>query len=140
VSATYTRSFLVELLTATHDFSADTLKCALFDGTTMLDSLTTVYSAADGELASGSGYVAGGNTIAVSTGFPKFEAGGAVRFESTTWPFTNQFRVKYALIYNASKANRSVLVIDLGRGTYSGQFTISFPATVAPTIFLAGTA
>jgi hypothetical protein len=55
-----------------------------------------------------------------------------VSFANTAWASAS-FTVRGALIYNASKANRSVAVLDFGADkTVSNQtFTIQFPAANA---------
>jgi hypothetical protein len=137
VSSTYTQSFLVELLRGVHDFSSDTFKLALFDGSVPMDSATTVYSAT-GEVTAGNGYTAGGTAMTITATYPKFEGGGAVRFGDVSWTFAANKTVRYALIYNSSKANRAVLIIDMGTGLYRSTFTVSFPLSVTPTVFIAG--
>lgn len=124
-------SFKLELLSATHDFSSDTFKLALYTSAATLNADTTAYSATDE--ASGTGYVAGGETATVaSTG----SASGAayVDFSDVTWSSAT-FSARGALLYNSSKSNRAVAVFDFGetKSVAGGNFTVQFPAAGADT-------
>lgn len=117
-------SFKLELLTATHNFSTDTFKLALYTDAADLSAATTAYSAT-GEVSGGS-YVAGGVTLTV---VPPTSAGTTAfaNFADTSVPFTGTARG--ALVYNASKANRAVIVLDFGANKVaSGALPIDFPA------------
>ncbi len=130
------QSFLLEQLLAIHDFSADTIKLALFDGTAGLDDETTAYSTT-GEIATGGGYTAGGNALTLTSGYPQIEAkAGAVRFQETTWMFTLEKTIQQALLYNSSKANRAIIVLSLpSQLQHIGEFKIQFPLAANPIVF-----
>jgi VCBS repeat-containing protein len=76
----------------------------------------------------GTGYTAGGNTLtgaSVSlTGTTAF-----VDFTDTTWT-TATITARGALIYNSSKSNKAVAVLDFGsdKTSTAGSFTVQFPA------------
>lgn len=129
---TQTTSFKAECWQAIHDLLTDTLKVALYTGAATMDASTTAYSATD-EIT-GSGYSAGGLTL---TGVTLGTSGYTVfcSFANPTW--TGALTARYALIYNASKANRSVAVLDFGADKTSvNTFTITLPANTATTALL----
>lgn len=140
IAQTTTTSFRVELFQAIHNFgptSADTFKIALYTGAASIGPATEAYTAV-GE-ASGTGYTAGGNTLTISQS-PTWAYGPApdqiptayISFANTSWANAS-FTARGALIYNASKGNRSVAVLDFGGDkTVSGTtFTVQFPAASA---------
>ena len=67
---TVTTSCKIELLQAVHNFgptSPNTFKIALFTAAADLSASTTVYTAGmTGQVANGSGYTTGGNTLVIS--------------------------------------------------------------------------
>ena len=83
ISQAMCTSFKVELLGGTHDLDTDTIKIALYTSSATLGASTTTYSSTN-EVASGSGYTTGGNTLAgasiTSSGTTAF-----VDFTDTTW-------------------------------------------------------
>lgn len=134
-----TRSCKLELLKAIHDFSTDTFKMALYTSAAQLSELTTAYTTT-GEVV-GAGYTAGGNVIAVDAGYPLTDevSGQAwVRFTDVEW-LAATFSARGALIYNASKANRSVRVISFGvdASPVNGPFEFETPLTQPPLVILA---
>lgn len=122
---TQTTSFKAELYEGIHDLIDDTIKIALFNGNADLVASTTVYST--NEEVTGTGYTAGGNTL---TGATVRSSGTTayVSFDNTAWSSAS-FTCRGALIYNASKANRSVAVLNFGsdKTVENGTFTIEFP-------------
>jgi hypothetical protein len=138
MSHTYTASFLVELVNGTHDLDTDVLKMALFTDAVTLSKTTTAYSTS-GE-ASGTGYTAGGATMTLTSGYPQAGATDNTydfRFEDVEWTSAT-FTARQALIYNSSKSNRSILVLDFGRNrqAVSDTFAVRFPLTLPPIIRL----
>lgn len=129
---TQTTSFKAECWQAIHDLLTDTLQIALYTGAATMDASTTAYSTTD-EIT-GSGYTAGGATLTgVTLGTAGYTA--FVSFTNPTW--TGALTARYALIYNASKANRSVAVLDFGADKTSvNTFTITLPANTATTALL----
>lgn len=122
---TQTTSFKAELYEGIHDLIDDTIKIALFTATADLLASTTVYSS-DQEV-SGTGYTAGGNTL---TGATVRSSGNTayVSFDNTSWTSAS-FTCRGALIYNASKANRSIAILNFGsdKTVTNGIFEIEFP-------------
>jgi expansin (peptidoglycan-binding protein) len=103
-------SFKSELISGTHAFSTDTFKCALYASTADLNNTTTVYTAT-GE-ATGSGYSAGGITL----------TGVTISTDNQTtyvdWADVSlagmTVTARGAMIYNSSKSNKAVLILDFG--------------------------
>lgn len=125
---TLTTSFKQEVLLGVHDLDTDTLKMALFLATADLGAATTVYSTANEVV--GTGYVAGGNTL---TGVTVLTSGTTayVDFADSTWNPAS-FTARGALIYNASKGNKSIAVLDFGSDkTATTSFTVQMPANTA---------
>lgn len=120
-------SFKVELLQGVHDFTPDTgdvFKLALYPESANLNALTTVYSSV-GEVVA-VGYSAGGVTLTQTT--PTSDGTTALlSFANLSIPAT--LSAGGAMVYNSSKANRAVLVMDFGgpRFSASGVFGITFP-------------
>jgi hypothetical protein len=131
VSSTQTTSFKKECWQGVHDLDNDTLKIALYSK--LLDSTVTAYTPTDE--VSGSGYLAGGAEIAgvvVSTDLDE----AVVDADNTTVTGMG-LSVRSGLIYNASKGNRSVAVIDFGAdaGTVNNP-TITWPTPTAGTALI----
>jgi hypothetical protein len=125
ITQTATTSFKADLLKAVHDFNTDTFKLALYVATADLGANTTVYGTA-GE-TSGTGYVAGGNTL---TGVSVNDA-GFVNFTNTSWN-PAVFTARGALIYNSTKGNKAVAVLDFGSDkTATNTFLVQMPANTA---------
>jgi hypothetical protein len=126
---TQTTSFKAELYQAIHDLTTDTLKVALYTGDATLNESTTAYSTTN-EIT-GTGYTAGGVTITgVSVNSSGYTA--YVSFNNPSWASAS-FTARAALIYNSSKAGRSIAVLDFGGDkTVSGNtFTIMLPTNNA---------
>lgn len=134
-----TASFKAELLQGLHDFAAstgDTFKIALYSDTANLSSATLIYTSSNE--VSGTGYTAGGATL-TNLGITLSGTTAYTSWDEVSWPGA-VFTAAGALVYNASKANRSVLVLNFG-GAYASDgskpFTVTFPAntsTTAPVI------
>lgn len=106
-------SFKKECLLGIHDFSADTIKVALFTSVASLGPTTTAYSTTNE--ATGLNWPAGGTEISARDGYPAITREGyaVVAFENAiVQDVTVTFRA--VLIYNSSKANRAIAVLDRG--------------------------
>jgi hypothetical protein len=129
---TQTTSFKKELYQAIHDLSTDTIKIALYTGNASLDSSTTVYSSTNEVVASG--YTAGGQ---VMTGVSISSSGYVAYASWNNVSWTSSLTARCALIYNASKGNKSVAVLDFGSDkTSTGTFTITMPANTSTTALI----
>lgn len=134
---TQTTSFKAELYQGVHDLLTDTLKIALFTANADLNETTTVYSTSN-ELPTANGYTAGGKVI---TGVTVNTSGytAYVNFDNVVWN-PAAFTARCALIYNSSKGNKSVAVLDFGSDkTCSGTFTIQLPVNSATTALIRST-
>ena len=131
ISAGLTNSFKEQLLLGVHDFSVDTLKIALYTANAVLGPDTLVYSAI--EEVSGPGYAVGGEVltnVTVSLSVPQGVA--FVSFDNPTWNAAT-FATRGALIYNASKADKSIAVLNFGidQAMLNQQFQIQLPTNNA---------
>jgi hypothetical protein len=129
-------SFKQEILDGIHD-AADEYKIALFTSGANLDAKTANYDGQAGEVASG-GYAKGGRPLAGrKTGL----AGNIafVTFENPRW-LNATFTARGALIYNASKQNRAVAVVDFGQDhtCTNGTFVVTLPDEGANAIVSVG--
>lgn len=129
ITAAVCNSYKSEILTGTH-VAADTYKIALYPSTATLSDATTAYSAT-GEVT-GAGYTAGGATLA---GFSVTTDTGTAVLDFTTDPTwaSSTITARGALIYNSTKANKAVCVLDFGSDITStaGTFTVQLPAATA---------
>lgn len=126
-----TVSCLAEMARAIHDFTAatgDTFNLALYVATASLGPGTTVYTTTN-EVATALGYTAGGTALTNVTPL----AGDAGAYWTFTSPVTwspGTFTARAGLIYNSSKANRAVAVLDFGAdktGSALNGFSVTFP-------------
>ena len=130
ISQAMCTSFKVELLGGTHDLDTDTIKIALFTSSATLGASTTTYSSTN-EVANGNGYTTGGNTLTgasiTSSGTTAF-----VDFADSTWTSAS-FTARGALIYNSSKADRAIAVLDFrsDKTSTNGDFVVQFPTADA---------
>ena len=130
-------SFLLELAQAIHDFTSDEIKVALYVDTADLGASTTVYSSDDE--ASGSGYTAGGVVATVREGYPQVVGHALeVRFDLIEWESAT-LTYRGALVYNATKDNRAIAVLDRGmsKTVTNGTITISDFAPLMPLVRIA---
>jgi len=129
---TQTTSFKKELYQAIHDLSTDTIKVALYTALADLNADTTVYTTTNE--VSGTGYTAGGQ---VMTGVAISSSGytAYANWDNVVW--TAALTARCALIYNASKGNKSVAVLDFGSDkTSATTFTITMPANTSTTALI----
>jgi len=129
---TQTTSFKTECWQAIHDLTTDTIKMALYTNLASLDESTTVYTT-DEEIV-GTGYTAGGQTLTgaliSSSGYTAYAT-----FDNPSW--SGALTARYALIYNSSKSNKSIAVLDFGADkTSTTTFTVTLPANTATAALL----
>lgn len=122
-------SFKTEIMGGVHDLDTDVIKIALYTSAASLDATTTAYTSVNE--TTGTGYVAGGNTLAGAT----ISASGTtaiVTFSTSTWTGAT-FVTRGALIYNSSQGNKAIAVLDFGgdQTVSSGDFAVIFPAATA---------
>lgn len=120
---TQTTSFKAELYEGIHDLTTDVLKIALYTASANLNESTTEYSSSNE--VTGTGYVAGGvamtGVTVNSSGFTAY-----VGFDNVV--FGAAVTARCALIYNSSKADRAIAVLDFGSDKTSANFTITMPS------------
>jgi hypothetical protein len=126
-------SFKQESWLAIHDLDTDTLKMALYTSAASLGADTTAYTLT-GE-TSGTGYTAGGeiltNVQVLLSGTTAY-----VTFDNPAWPGSS-FVARGALIYNSTKADRAIAVLDFGADKTAGpNFTVQLPAASATTALI----
>ncbi len=135
-----TNSFKQEMLQMGQNLATDTLKMALYTAFSDIGQLTTVYTT-DNEVATGNGYTAGGVTMTgatISTETTGPNAGTVyVDFNDVSWPGAN-FTARGALIYNVTRANKSVAVLDFGsdKTFTSTNNTVTMPPNTATTALI----
>jgi hypothetical protein len=125
---TQTTSFKAELYQGIHDLTTDVIKIALYDGNANLNADTTAYSTSNEIVATG--YAAGGE---IMTGITVNTSGytAYVNFDNVVWN-PGAFTARCALIYNSSKSDKSIAVLDFGSDkTTTSTFTITMPANTA---------
>lgn len=117
-----------EMALGTHNFAVagDVFKIALYTATSSIGPSTTVYSATDEVV--GTGYVAGGATltnVAPVAGTTAAYWG----FANASWA-SSTLTARGALIYNTSKSNKAVAVLDFGADKTSSNstFLVTMPA------------
>ena len=123
---TQTTSFKTQLYTGVHNLSTDTLKIALYTANADLNEATTVYTTT--AEVTGTGYVAGG---VVLTGITINSSGSTAYVDFADVVFNASVTARCALIYNVTKGNKSIAVLDFGSDKTSTNFTITMPANTA---------
>lgn len=124
-------SFKQELAQGVHNFSAvggDAFKLALYTSAATLGATTTVYTSAGEVPTSGTNYPLGGialTNVGVATS-------GVIAYLSFVSPavFTGvTLTCRGALIYNSSKSNKAVCVLDFGDdiSTLGQNLNVTFP-------------
>lgn len=128
---TQTTSFKAELYEGVHNLLVDTLRIALFTANANLNAGTTAYSTTNE--VTGGGYPPGG---VVLTGVTINSDGYTAYVNFNNAAFGAAVTARCALIYNASKADRSVAVLDFGSDKTSSSFIITMPANTAATALI----
>ena len=141
ITSAICNSFKVEILTATHNFTAssgNTFNLALYTSSATINKSTTAYASTN-EIAntSGSSYSAKGKALTSVT--PVLSSDTAVcDFANISWTSAT-FTANGCLIFNDSAdSDESVCTIAFGgdKTVTSGTFTIEFPAASAGTAII----
>ncbi len=118
-------SFKTDIFTGVHT-STDVYKMALYTSAATMDKTTAAYSTTNEVV--GTGYTAGGTTM---SGFAVTLSGDTSVMDWTTDPSwtTATITARGALIYNSSKSNKAMYVIDFGadKTSTAGTFTVQLP-------------
>tara|TARA_S200002703_G_C3787114_1_gene242737 strand:- start:578 stop:1024 length:447 start_codon:yes stop_codon:yes gene_type:complete len=141
-SSAVANSFKQEVLVGTHNFTAssgDTFNLALYTNSASIDASTTAYSTGlSGQVsASGTGYTTGGKPLVSAT--PTLDGSVAIcDFTSAVSWAAATITARGCLIYNTSKSDKAVCVLNFGgdKTATAGTFTIEFPAPAAATAII----
>jgi len=133
-------SFRQEVFEGVHNFASvggDVFKIALYTNSAQLGATTTVYSSAGEVVASGyttTGEVLNGQTVVVTQ--PQTGPQTYITFDNASWPA--DIVARGALIYNSSKGDKAVMVLDFGLDVSStdGVFTVQMPVAGPNTALL----
>lgn len=122
-------SFKLEILDGVH-LAADTYKIALYTSSATLSKSTTVYTTT-GEVAAGGGYTAGGQNLSGRSAALDGDT-AVLDFADAQWA-ASTITARSALIYNSTRSNKAVAVLDFGSDIVStnGNFNVVFPAATA---------
>lgn len=133
-----TNSFRSEMLQGIHDLATDTLKLALYTSLADLYPTTTAYTST-GEVST-SGYPAGGLVLAgvtIATGPASTTQPSVVYVNFDNLVFPAAITARGAMIYNLTKADRSIAILDFGADkTMSPVFTVQMPVASPTTALL----
>lgn len=131
-----TNSFKQEMLQAGQNLATDTLKMALYTAFSDIGQLTTAYTTSNE--VTGTGYTAGGVAVTGATISTDTQTGTVyVNFDNVSWPGAS-FTARGALIYNVTRSNKSVAVLDFGsdKTFTSSNNTVTMPANTATTALI----
>ena len=134
-----TNSFKQEMIQAGQNLATDTLKMALYTAFSDIGQLTTVYTTTNE--VTGTGYTAGGvvmTGVTISTQTTGPDAGTVyVDFNNVSWPGAS-FTARGALIYNVTRSNKSVAVLDFGSDKIfsSVSNTVTMPENTVTTALI----
>jgi hypothetical protein len=128
IEQTVTTSFKQDILQALQDLSSDVIFMALYTGSANIGAETTVYSSTNEVV--GTGYSAGGKlcqNVSINTSGTTVY----ISFDNLLWS-PAFFTCRGALIYNQTKGNKSIAVLNFGSDkTCTGSFTVTLPADTA---------
>ena len=122
-----TTSFKVNMVNGTQNLASDTLYMALYTGLATLGPETTAYTTT--YEASGAGYTAGGQSLSNVTVNSTSNGIVYVSFSNVVWN-SIQITTRGALIYNSTKSNASIAVLDFGSDkiqTANNTFSVLLP-------------
>jgi hypothetical protein len=125
ITSAVCNSFKQELFGGVHDLDTDVIKMALYTSAATLGATATVYTTSNEVV--GVGYTAGGNTLTGAT----ISLDGSVAivdFSDTTWSSAT-ITARGAMIYNSSKSNKAIAVIDFAadKTSTNGLFVVQMP-------------
>jgi len=138
ITQTLTDTFLQDCLDGGHNLGngGNTLKIALYTSSASLGATTSAYTTSNE--VSGTGYTAGGATL--SSQAVAFDSSNNVAYFDAADPAftTATITARGALIYNNSKSNASIAVLDFGSDFTStaGTFTIQLPSAAHNTAII----
>ena len=131
-------------LLGTFEPQVDDIKIALYTNNATLDATTTVYTApvnpaspTTGEVSNtGTNYATGGKIL---QGYAVSSASGVawLTFNTISW-LSATFIARGALIYDSSKGNQAIAVLDFGadKTVVAGTFTVQMPVASSTTALI----
>ena len=131
-----TNSFKQDMLQAGQDIITDILYMALYTAFSDIGQQTTEYTPSNEVV--GTGYFPGGELVTGATISTDVQTGTVyVNFDNVSWPGAN-FTARGALIYNVTRSNKSVAVLDFGSDKIftSTNNTVTMPANTATTALI----
>jgi len=131
-----TNSFKREMLQAGQNIITDTLRMALYTGFSDIGAATTVYTTTNE--VTGTGYTAGGNPVTGAVLSTDTTTNTVyVNFGNVSWSGAS-FTARGALIYNVTRSNASVLVLDFGSDKSFNQVsnTVTMPVNTSTTALI----
>lgn len=138
ISQTLTDAFLQDCLDGGHNLGngGNTLKIALYTSSASLGATTATYTTS--AEVSGTGYTAGGATL--SSQAVAYDSTNQVAYFDAADPAwtTATITARGAMIYNNSKSNASIAILDFGSDYTStaGTFTIQLPSAAYNTAII----
>jgi hypothetical protein len=132
---TITNSFKSDILQAAQNLATDSLYLALFTASANLNANTVTYSSAN-EVTS-TNYTAGGQLVTGVTITTDTQNNIVyLNFNNVTW--TNvSFVCRGALLYNQTRSNRSIAVLNWGSDKNAGpNFVVTLPANTSTTALI----
>jgi len=131
-----TNSFKQQMLQAGQNLATDTLKMALYTAFADIEPTTTVYTTTNE--TTGTGYAAGGQAVTGATISVDTQTNTVyVNFNNVAWPGAN-FTARGALIYNVTRGNASIAVLDFGSDKLftAANNTVTMPTNTATTALI----
>ena len=138
ISQTLTDAFLQDCLDGGQNLGngGNTLKIALYTSSASLGATTATYTTSNE--VSGTGYTAGGATL--SSQAVAYDSTNQVAYFDAADPAwtTATITARGAMIYNNSKSNASIAILDFGSDYTStaGTFTIQLPSAAYNTAII----
>ena len=129
---TQTTSFKTQLYQGVHDLTTDQIYVALYTAFVDLNASTTVYTATNEVVATG--YTAGGKLMTGVT-VASYNYTAYVNFANVVWA-NSTITARCALIYNVTKGNKSIAVLDFGSDKTQTGFTITMPSNTYTTALI----
>ena len=138
ITQVLTDTFKQDCLDGGHNLgsSGNTLKIALYTSSASLGATTTAYATTNE--VSGTGYTAGGVTL--SSQAVAYDSSNNVAYFDAADPSWSSATItaRGALIYNNSKSNASIAVLDFGSdfSSSNGTFQVQFPSAAHNTALI----
>ena len=138
ISQTLTDAFLQDCLDGAQNLgtSGNTLKIALYTSSASLGATSSAYSATNE--VSGTGYTAGGATLS-SQAVAYDSSNNVAYFDAADPSWTSAtITARGALIYNNSKSNAAIAVLDFGSdfSSSNGTFQVQLPTAAYNTALI----